>query len=216
MRVELLEQEKIVLDTVQEYLDKNRQFNLEDIVPFIKSRFRSSGVDINYNGIISILESLAKKKLIVEGSKFTKDNILKNQKRRRIYYYISEVQCAYFNKIVKDLDLSNHVVVWHLNMLLKFDFIKKEILENHEVYFNSEVDFEAIQSECYTTKEKSETIIEYLKNFNIGITKTQLSVDLKMHINTISKYLKSLEKFNIIISEKISKKTLYFLNEDYI
>jgi len=216
MRVKLLEQEKIVLGVVQEYLNKNRQFDLENIVPFIKSRFRLSSVNINYNGIITILESLAKKKMIVEGSKFTRDDVLKNEKRRKIYYYIIEIQCAYFNKIVKDLSISNHVVVWHLSMLLKFDFIQKATLENHEVYFNSEVHFESIKKECYSTKEKSEVILNYLKQNNIGITKTQLSLDLNMHLNTVTKYLLSLEKFNIISKETISKKILYFLNEDYI
>ena len=57
---------------------------------------------------------------------------------------------------------------------------------------------------------------EYLRINDYGITKTHLSADLGMHHNTISKYLKTLEEFNVIIKRKTVKKTLYFLNEDLI
>ena len=111
MLIELLEQEKLVLNVVQEYLNKNRYFNMNEIIPFIISRFRNASININISGIEDILRSLVKKNLIVEGSKLSINDVLKNQKRKNIYEYIQENPGIYFNRIVKELNMSNHVVV---------------------------------------------------------------------------------------------------------
>lgn len=39
-------------------------------------------------------------------------------------------------------------------------------------------------------------------------------MNLKMHHNTITKHLNILEEFNIIFKKKVTKRTLYFFNED--
>lgn len=74
------------------------------------------------------------------------------------------------------------------------------------------MDFEGVKISYFTSKEKSKKIIDYLKTNNEGTTKTRLSEVLKMHPNTITKYLDSLLEHNIINKEKMSNKTLYFLN----
>ncbi len=216
MSIELLEQEKLVLTVIQEYLNKNRNFNMKNILPFINARFKMASVNINNRGIEEILKTLTQKKIIVEGSKLTREDILINKKRNLIYEFILNNPGIYSNRIVKELNISNHVVIWHLNMLLKFEFIKKQKIENHDIYF--EIDFRLKNTELkyFTSKEKSRLIIEYLKKNDFGITKTRLSADLKFHINTATKYLTFLEQFRVVIKKKLSRKILYFLNEDFI
>ena len=216
MSSELLTQEKIVFTVVQEYLNKNRYFDVNEILPFIVSRFRLSSININVKGIEEILRSLVKKKIIVEGSKLSIDGILNNEKRKTIYEFIKNTPGMYFYKIVTHLGISNHVVVWHLKMLLKFDLIKVEKFENHDVYFDSNFNIKKSKFAYITSKEKSKKIIEYLRQNDFGLSKSQLSKDLNMHPNTISKYLKMLEQFNVIIKKKVSKRVIYFLNEAYI
>jgi predicted transcriptional regulator len=128
MAVELVEEEEVVLNFVHEYLNKNRLFIIEDILPFLNSRIKLSSINISSEGVRKILVSLTNKKLIVEGSKLIKNEILNNKKRKDIYEFVVENPGTYFNRIVHDLHLSNHIVVWHLNMLLKFEFITKEML----------------------------------------------------------------------------------------
>ena len=216
MPVELQEQERIVLTIVQEYLNKNRYFNMTEILPFIHSRFKMASININLRGIEEVLTSLVNKNLIVEGSKLTKNDILKNAKRRKIYDFIVKNPGTYFNRIVKRLEMSNHVVIWHLSMLLKFSYIKTENLDNHEIYFEFNFKLRNIKFNYFTSKDKSKLIIDYLKNNDIGITKTKISTDLKIHINTTIKYLDFLEDFNVVNRKNLSNKTLYFLNEDFI
>ncbi len=69
MQIEESEQEKLILKVIEEYLNKNRYFDMSEILPFIISRFRMTSTDINMRRIEEILRTLVKKKIIVEGSK---------------------------------------------------------------------------------------------------------------------------------------------------
>ncbi|MHA2182836.1 MAG: hypothetical protein ACXAAH_15560 [Promethearchaeota archaeon] len=216
MPVELQEHERIVLNVVQEYLNRNRYFNMNEILPFIHARFKMASININLRGIEEVLRRLVNKNLIVEGSKFTKNDMLRNAKRKKIFDFIVRNPGTYFNRIVNRLEMSNHVVIWHLSMLLKFNCIKKEKIDNHEIYFKFNFNLKNVKFNYFTSKEKSKLIIDYLKNNDIGITKTKISTDLKIHINTTIKYLDFLEDFHVVTRKNLSKKTLYFLNEDFI
>ena len=81
MEVKLAEEEEVVLNIVHEYLNKNRQFVFEEILPYLNSRIRLSSVNISHEGVRKILISLTNKKFIVEGSKLSKSEILNNKKR---------------------------------------------------------------------------------------------------------------------------------------
>ncbi|MBY9014328.1 MAG: hypothetical protein KGD68_01420 [Candidatus Lokiarchaeota archaeon] len=45
-----------------------------------------------------------------------------------------------------------------------------------------------------------------MKKDNLGITKINLSQELKMHMNTRAKYLNLLEKYDAIVQKKINNK----------
>ncbi|MFW9828118.1 MAG: hypothetical protein ACFFEY_11025 [Candidatus Thorarchaeota archaeon] len=216
MSVDLLIKERLVLEIVQDYLSNNRQFDIDDLIPYINFRLRRTSNNINYQGIRLILNSLVKKNFLIEGSKLTSEDILNNKTRRIIYEYIVKNPGAYFTKIVKNLGISNHVVVWHLNILIKFHFIKKKIVEKHEIYFDSEVSFQIAKLNFFFSLKKSKLIIRFLKSNNIGISKTKLSKTLNMHLNTVSKYLHNLVKINLITEEKIDNQVLYFLKEELL
>ncbi len=213
MELELVEDEKTILNIVHDYLNKNRQFTFEEIIPYINSRIRLSSINISNEGVRKILMSLTNKRLIVEGSKLTKAEILNNEKRNEIYDFILKNPGTYFNRILHELNYGNHIIVWHLSMLLKFNFISKEILENHEIYFDTTTEFKDKKAKYFTTKVKSQKIINFMKNDNLGCSKTKLSHELNMHMNTLAKYLNLLEKYGVIVKKKIDNRYLFFLSE---
>lgn len=207
----LVEHEQIVFETIKEYLNKNRTFDIKKILPFIASKFAKSSININNEGIYKVITSLIRKKMVIEGTKLTKDNILINPKRIDIFNFIIDNPGKHLNKIAKELEISNAVVYWHLSVILKFGLIQKIDFDNREVYFDINLNKNELFKIYIISKEKSKKIINYLKVNNIGIPKTKLSNDLKIHYNTIGKYLKYLEEFKIISKVKRSNTKLYFL-----
>ncbi|MFW9865290.1 MAG: hypothetical protein ACFFEN_04255 [Candidatus Thorarchaeota archaeon] len=212
MPTEHLKHETLILTIVQEYLNQNRYFNMKKIIYFIESKLKMIPVDLNKRAIEEILRVLVRKKLLVEGTKLTQIDLLNNKTREKIYHYIQKNPGAYYNKIVSVLNINKPVVVWHINMLIRFGFIRKEDFENHDIFFDSNFNADNKKLSFYTSKEQSKKILEYLKVNDHGITKTHLSLDLGMHHNTVSKYLEILEDFNVILKKKTHNKTLYFLN----
>jgi len=215
MSENLQKQEKLVFNIVQEYLNKNRSFNAHNIISFINSRVAGTSINLNNSGIKVILNSLLKKNLIVERSKLTKKNVLLNSNRNKIYGFIKNNPGVHFNKLFKKLNLSIAVVEWHLNILSKFKFIKKEKIDNFEAYFEISVDSGQSKIIHIISREKYRKIIEYLKNKVEGCTRNQICKDLGIHPITIAKYINKLDEFCFLFKEKISNKTLYFLKEEY-
>jgi len=214
MDAQLSKDEIIVLNIIKEYLDKNRDFDKEKFYSLISYRLKMAKININNEGLKRIIKSLIDKNLILEGSKLTKDDILSNEKRRKIYTYISQNPGVYYSKIVKDLNYSNHVVIWHLNMLLKFNFIDRIEFMNHFLYYDTNQGPERAKIRYLISLKPSKKILKYLNNKVEGVGKTKMASDLKIHIETIGKYLEILEEQDIITIERQSKRKLYRLNKD--
>lgn len=205
--------ESIVFDTIKEYLDANRCFEKDKIIGYIIARFAKDNININGVGIRANLEVLLENNMVVEGSKMTKEDVLENSNRSQVYNYIKDNPGAYPNKIVNALGMSTFLVNWHLEMLLKFNYVRSERIDNMDAYFDSEMNPEYDEINHLISREKCNKIVEYLKNSVEGVTKYQLSKDLGMHANTITKYLNKIESFGLIMVEKLSNKRLYFLDD---
>ena len=214
-RLENLEsKEYIVLGAVRDYLSKNKPFDKDAIVRYTVSRFAKTNINYNKNGIREILQSLFDKKLIVEGSKFLRSDVLINQNRMKVFNCIVNNPGIPFMEIVRALNMSNFVVKWHLNMLLRFDFVRTQNIDNHEAYFDSNFKSQDDNLMHFLSRVKYRKIIDYLK-FNGGATKHELSKELLMHPTTVSKYIKNLEECGLLSGSKYSNKTLFFLKEDF-
>ena len=208
----LEEYEDIVFEMIQDYLNKNRIYDMKKIVPYLISKFaKSKKIKINNDGIQKILLSLARKKMIIDGSKFTKRDVLMSSSRKKIYNYVKKNPGIHAAKIANKFKMGNHHVCWHLTILVKFNFIKKRVIDDHQVYFDSNIDLKESKKLYLISKEKSKRIINYLKINNLGIARTKLSNDLNIHYATLKKYIKSLEDINVISKIKRSNQILYFL-----
>jgi len=209
------EEEEMVYTAVQNYLNENKILDKSNVISYINSYFAKASINISVKGITKHLESLVEKKRIVEGSKLIKANVLRNSSRKKIYEFINVYPGVYYNKIVKGLKLSNHVVYWHTSILLKFGFIKTTKIENHEIFFNSKLEKDEVKRHYFSTiKEKSKKILNYLKNYELGVTQLKLSSTLQIHPKTVKKYLLYLEEIGMVEKKKVSaKKTLYFYTQ---
>ncbi len=212
----LSDEEEKVYDAIQHYIDYNRVFNCEKLIPFISNAFSRSSININEKGIRNILENLEKKKIVIQGSKLTNAIVLQNPNRRIIYKFIKNNPGFYLHRLVKTLELPNHVISWHLDMLLKFGYIKKVIIENHEVYFHPSVVRTNYQVLYALSKVKTQKILSIMYKNSKPLTKTSMAKELGFHYNTITKYIELLKELNIITEEKLAHKTIYQLSRKFL
>ncbi len=85
--------------------------------------------------IIRILESFIHKKIIVAGSRLTREKVLEYSRRAQIYNFIKDNPAINFSGIVSHFSIGNHVGYMHLLMLQKFDFIRIRKYKIYNLYF---------------------------------------------------------------------------------
>ena len=157
---------------------------------------------------------MAAKHIIVEGSKITRNTILSNLNRRSIYEEIKSNPGTYLNKLSKDLGLSIFSTNWHLDILLKFNMIRKQEINNHITYFDSELPSENDYILQIISRAKCSEIIEYLKLNSEGWTKSQIAKTLRMHHTTVNKYLEILIDSQLVNPRILDNKNFYCLNTE--
>ena len=212
--LDLTVEESQVLALVEEFLTKNRVCYKSDLVSFINNRNFQESNGLNHNGIEHIIDSLASKHIIVEGSKITRNTILSNLNRRSIYEEIKNNPGIYLNKLSKNLGLSIFLTNWHLNLLLRFNLIRKQENNNQIAYFDSELPLENDYILQIISRVKCSELIEYLKLNLKGCTKSQIAKTLRMHHTTVNKYLEILVDNQLVNHRTLDKQNLYCLNNE--
>jgi len=130
---------KRVIEIAEEILSKNQVLNVETLYNLAKKRLK-----IPRNGLLVIIQYLINKKILIEGSKFSRETVLSNYVRNRIYSYIIMNPGVHFS-ILRKKALSEEVgssgqLVWHLEMLLKFNYINKIKVGHYTIFLPYELD----------------------------------------------------------------------------
>ncbi|KKK88226.1 hypothetical protein LCGC14_2745310 [marine sediment metagenome] len=198
---------------IQEFLNHNRVFSKEKAAQYIKSRYDKANGNLNHNGIKAVINSLMEKNIIVEGSKLTRNEILLNSNRKQIYDFIIENPGVHRNKLARKVDLSTYLIKWHVSMLIKFNLIREQKLSNFTAYFDSSLRQENDLLLHTISRDKCVRIINFLEINKEGSTKNQISKELNMHFNTISNYLKKMDKFSLLERKKVNNIEYISLND---
>ncbi len=129
---------KRVLELAEVIMSKNKVLNVETLYNLAKKQLK-----IPRNGLMSIIQFLINKKVLIEGSKFSKETVLTNQIRRGIYNFIRTNSAIHFSVLRRmafpEKMGSSGQLVWHLEMLLKFKYIKKIKVGNYTVFLPFEM-----------------------------------------------------------------------------
>ena len=131
-----------VLEIAQELLNQNKLLNLENLYIIAKRRLK-----LPRNGLLYIIQFLINKKVLIEGSKFSKESVLSNHYRKKVYNYIRTHPGIHFSHLKKralsdglDETGSSGQLIWHLEMLLRFDYIKKIKVGHYTVFLPFDMD----------------------------------------------------------------------------
>ncbi|MBY9005958.1 MAG: winged helix-turn-helix transcriptional regulator, partial [Candidatus Lokiarchaeota archaeon] len=116
------------------------------------------------------------------------------------------------NKLVKNLNLNSNVIIWHLKILEKFNYIQKTLIDNRMIYFKHNMNLSKVQKIYFLKKKEIKRILNFFKENNSGVTKTRLAESLNMHYNTLKKYVNKLEKLSLIKKLEKQNSIVYCLN----
>jgi predicted transcriptional regulator len=130
--------------------------------------------------------------------KVTGETILMNPQRQLILQYLSKYPCNHMNGIVRDLGLSYPTVKWHIDLLVKQDFVSYKNVGNKNVYFPYNMIAEK-DIELFTFLNKDKARLLYLTLVNKpGLTQKEICKLSKMSNRTVISYLNDLEKYEFI------------------
>jgi len=152
------------------------------------------------------------------GSTLTKETILNNYHRARIFITIEQNPGIHFSKLTKLLQLSNGQTHWHLTCLRNFEMIKTVKEKNYKTYYpNYGILFDNIDtSQLVALKNKTRNAIYQEICTNPSITQSHLQEILQISQSTIAYHLIILEQENLISIQRKGVKRFYFSVEDQV
>lgn len=205
---------KQVLDIAKSILEDNKVLNVKNLYNIAKRELK-----IPRKGLMKILRFLINNNILIDGSKYTRESVLLNIYRKNIYNFIENNLGAHFS-LLRKIILTNEEdefgssgqLIWHLEMLLKFDYIKKIKIGNYSIFLPFDLDEEVGVISFFLKDPINREIIQLFKN-NEAIIQSDINKKIEYKRGKVYYRINNLLEFDILISEKEGKTTLY-LNPD--
>ncbi|MHA1683341.1 MAG: helix-turn-helix domain-containing protein [Promethearchaeota archaeon] len=170
--------------------------------------------DVDKITIMASIDELIRKKVIYPGKAVTRESMMKNKKRVKILEVIKKFPGIYFSKLRQVIKLDSNSLLWHVNMLETFKYIRVEKFGNSTVYFDKELGKENDVFYYYLRKKDT---VEILKNtvkhenlsfqdllYYMNLPRSTLFRKVKVLIK--NEILESDTESNRIVSLRVSKK----------
>jgi len=188
-----------VIEIAKEVINNNNVLDTELLYNLAKRRLK-----FPRKGLLSIIQLLINKKVLVEGSKYTKDEVLNNKYRFNLYRFLTSYLGAHFSTIRKQIMTddsgtlgSSGQLIWHLEMLIKFNYIKKIKIKNYTVFLPYEIDDEIGLLHFVLRDEIYLKIIQLLIS-NEELKRSEVHKLVEEKRETIYYRINNLIEFNII------------------
>ncbi|MFX1396716.1 MAG: hypothetical protein ACFFAS_06685 [Promethearchaeota archaeon] len=194
-----------VLNVAKDILQQNKNLDVETLYRISKRTLK-----IPRKGLLKIIDFLLNKKVLIEGSRFTKKSVLSNPNRKLIYDFINQNIGAHFSFIRKEIfaddesaAVGNGQLIWHLEMLLKFGHIKKIKIKNNTIFIPINVSEENAKLHYFLRDEINREIVWLILE------------NKSMEVVNIHKHLKrNRQKVYYRINNLIDGKILALMNSD--
>ena len=157
-------------------------------------------------GILDIINFLLNEKVLIEGSRLTRNSILSNQYRKRIYDFIINNIGSNFSLIRDKVHVDNNGnigspghLAWHIEILLKFNFIKKIKYKNYTILAPNNLDDNEIIYYFLLRDKLNNEIIRVLIEYD-QIKKSELHNHLNIQREIIYYRMNNLLEHKIILT----------------
>ncbi len=191
-------------------LTKDRPLDLQELYKKSINELKDSKNDIS-----QAIYQLILRNYIIEGSKITKEIVLENNNRNKIYKYIFKKPGCHLRELRKELNLSPRLIAWHLKMLEKFDFIRKNKITNKMAFFDSKINLE-FDKAIFTLKDPKNLKILVLILLEPGINLSDLVDNSGLKLENVRNIIKILLELNLINKKEEYGQTNFFGNLEKI
>jgi len=161
--------------------------------------------------LFSIINLLFQNKILVEGSRFTRTSILYNEYRTQIYEFIRKYPGAHFSIIKENIfgkennpKGSTGQFVWHLEALIKFNYLKKLEVKKYSIFLPVEMDKDLGIFFFWLRDRINYKIGNILKN-NEPLDHSKLIEETQESKGTIYYHIKTMLEYDILSSDKNEK-----------
>ncbi|MFX1275600.1 MAG: hypothetical protein ACFFBP_00315 [Promethearchaeota archaeon] len=197
-----------VIDVAVELTKEHRLINTELLYNRAKKKLK-----IPRSGLKTIIQMLINRKILVDGSRFTNETILKNNFRQFIYRIIKTNIGIHFSSLketcarYKDHEIGVGHLVWHLEKLIKFNLVKKVKVNNYTIFLPVEVSDEEGMLYFILSDGLNRAIVKLIldkKEINRAIIYKELNLEREK----VYYRLKKLTKYGIISPSPEGEKRL--------
>ncbi|MFX1322327.1 MAG: hypothetical protein ACFFAQ_11865 [Promethearchaeota archaeon] len=129
-----------VIELAEEIVAANKLLSLENL--YYRARRK---LKIPQKGLKVIIQYLVNKKVLVDQSHFTKYSILEHPLREAIYYFINDnigVHLSTIRDHFQSENIGTGQLLWHIDMLLKFNYVKSIKLKKYLLFLPIDIDDE--------------------------------------------------------------------------
>ena len=184
-----------VIHIAKEIVDQNKPLTTERLYNTAKNR-----LNLTRRGLLSIIQFLFDKKILVEGCRYTKESLLLNPYRKKIYNFIQNNLGAHFSLIKKgalsgkDNKGSPGQLIWHLEKLLKFKYIKRLKVGKFMLFLPIDIDDNVGQIYFILRDELNKKIIDlFIENRQLKKVNSYKLLDtprelIYYHLNNLIEY----------------------------
>ena len=214
--MELSDVETAVFILIKEYLKKNRVFNVKNIIPWIVQSLSSYNLDppLNEAGVEKILWHFIRERIVIPGSKLTKEKLLENYSRKSIYNHVFKNPGTHLREIMNKLELGAHATLWHINLLIKFGYVRFTAIGKYKTFFVSSLPDTLDKEIFYLGNATINEIIQLMVVNGEGLTINRISEELGIHYNTANKSMHILNELGLLLQTEDENQVNYILNRD--
>ncbi len=181
---------KLAVDLINQ---TNRPLKIGDLFTLATSRLGLPSTQVN-----AAIYGLIKKKLIVEGSKLTYQDILANPLRAQIADHVMKNPGSHVRDIRRAMNIDNAESAWHLKMLEKFGYLRCKRFGKYLAYYPANLAESAYDEILCIIRQDTTYQVLYDVFSTPNSSLPEISTRLAMNPSTVQYHVDKLLKLNVI------------------
>ena len=203
-----------VLNIAEEIMHSGKTLDVDHLCNVTKRELKLSG-----RKTLEIIDFLLGNHILIEGTRFSRDEILENTYRAQIWRLIKTFGGVHFSFIKKqvffelsDTPGSPGQLLWHLGLLLRFKYVKRCKAKNYTIFMPATMD-EEMGIVCFLLNDTRNLKIMNLLIQQPIIRKADIYDDTVEDRDAVRYRINNLKDFGLIEINKINQNELQ-LRED--